>query len=56
MENVEHAVNMDSVVQVVAAPQGAREVQLSSGEKLGLGAQEWQTKIHEQIQRSRRVS
>ena len=56
MENVEHTVNMEAVVQVVAAAGGAREVQLSNGEKLRLSGQEWQTKMHEQIQRSRGVS
>ena len=55
-DNVEHTVNMEAVVQVVAAAGGSREVQLHNGEKLLLSAQEWQTKMHEQIQRSRGVS
>jgi hypothetical protein len=55
-ENVEHTVNMDAVVQIVAATGGNREVQLNNGEKLLISAQEWKTKMHEQIQRSRGVS
>jgi hypothetical protein len=55
-DKVEHTVNMEAVVQVVAAAGGGREVQLNNGEKLLLSAQEWQTKMHEQIQRSRGVS
>lgn len=55
-ENIEHTINMDAVVQIVAASGGARQVQLSNGEKLLISAQEWKTKMHEQIQRSRGVS
>jgi hypothetical protein len=54
-DNVEHAVNMESIVQVVAHAGGARQVQLRNGEKLLIAAQEW-TKLHEQIQRSRGIS
>jgi len=55
-ENVEHTVNMDAVVQIVAAAGGNRQVQLMGGEKLLISAQEWKSKMHEQIQRSRGVS
>jgi hypothetical protein len=56
-DNVEHTVNMDRVVQVVADARGdARQVQLVNGEKLLISAQEWKIKMHEQIQRSRGVS
>jgi hypothetical protein len=55
-ENVEHTINMDAIVQIVAASGGARQVQLNNGEKLLISAQEWKTKMHEQIQRSRGVS
>ena len=55
-ENVEHTINMDAVVQVVAQSGGVRQVQLVNGEKLLITAQEWTTKMHEQIQRSRGVS
>ena len=55
-DNVEHTVNMDAVVQVVAQSGGARQVQLNNGEKFLIGAQEWTAKLHEQIQRSRGVS
>lgn len=55
-ENVEHTINMDAVVQVIAQSGGVRMVQLSNGEKLLISAQEWTTKMHEQIQRSRGVS
>ena len=55
-DNVEHTINMEAVVQVVGAAGGGREVQLDNGEKLLLSAQEWQAKMHEQIQRSRGVS
>ena len=33
-DNVEHAINMEAVAQVVAQPGGIREVQLTKGEKL----------------------
>jgi hypothetical protein len=55
-ENVEHTINMDAIVQIVAASGGARQLQLNNGEKLLISAQEWKTKMHEQIQRSRGVS
>ena len=55
-DNVEHAINMDAVAQVVAQADGARQVQLTNGEKLLINTQEWTTKMHEQIQRSRGVS
>ena len=55
-DNVEHTINMDAVVQVVAASATDKQVQLMNGEKLLISAQEWQTKMHEQIQRSRGVS
>ena len=55
-ENVEHTINMDAVVQVVAQSGGVRQVQLVNGEKLLINAQEWTSKMHEQIQRSRGVS
>jgi len=56
MENVEHTIKMDAVVQVVAQSGGVRMVQLTNGEKLLISAQEWTTKMHEQIQRSRGIS
>ena len=55
-DNVEHAINMDAVAQVVAQSDGVRQVQLINGEKLLISAQEWTTKMFEQIQRSRGVS
>ena len=55
-DNVEHAINMDAVAQVVAQSDGVRQVQLTNGEKLLINTQEWTTKMHEQIQRSRGVS
>jgi len=55
-ENVEHTINMDAIVQIVTASGGAKQVQLNNGEKLLISAQEWKTKMHEQIQRSRGVS
>ncbi len=55
-DNVEHTLNMDAVVQVVAQSEGVREVQLTGGERLLISAQEWTTKMHEQIQRSRGIS
>ena len=55
-ENVEHTINMEAVVQIVAAAGGNRQVQLTNGERLLISAQEWKTKMHEQIQRSRGVS
>jgi hypothetical protein len=55
-DNVEHAINMDAVAQVVAQPDGVRQVQLINGEKLLISPQEWTTKMFEQIQRSRGVS
>ena len=54
-DNIEHAINMESIVQVVSHDGGARQVQLRNGENLVIAAQEW-TKLHEQIQRSRGVS
>ena len=33
-----------------------KQVQLANGEKILIGAAEWTTKLHEQIQRSRGVS
>ena len=55
-DNVEHTINMDAVAQVVAQANNIRQVQLNNGEKLMISAQEWTTKMHEQIQRSRGVS
>ena len=55
-DNIEHAINMDAVAQVVAQSDGGRQVQLTIGEKLLINAQEWTTKMFEQIQRSRGVS
>lgn len=55
-DNVEHTVNMEAVVQVVAQSDGIRQVQLVNGEKMLINAQEWTTKMHEQIQRSRGIS
>ena len=55
-ENVEHTINMAAVVQVVAQSGGVRMVQLTNGEKILISAQEWTTKMFEQIQRSRGVS
>jgi hypothetical protein len=55
-DNVEHTINMDAVVQVLAQAGGVKQVQLNNGERLLINAQEWATKLHEQIQRSRGVS
>lgn len=55
-ENVEHTINMATIVQVVSQTGGARQVQLVNGEKFLIAATEWNTKLHEQIQRSRGVS
>jgi hypothetical protein len=55
-DNVEHTINMEMIVQIVSQAGGARQVQLSNGEKFLIGAAEWTTKLHEQIQRSRGVS
>ena len=55
-DNVEHTINMETVVQIVAQSGGAKQVQLANGEKFLIGAQEWTAKMHEQIQRSRGVS
>ena len=54
-ENIEHAINMESIVQVISQAGGARQVQLRNGESLLIAAQEW-NKLHEQIQRSRGIS
>jgi hypothetical protein len=56
IENEEHTINMDAVVQIIAQSGGVRQVQLVNGEKLLINAQEWTSKMHEQIQRSRGVS
>jgi hypothetical protein len=48
-DNVEHTVNMEAVVQVVAQSGDAKQVQLTNGEKVRIGAQEWTAKMHEQI-------
>jgi len=55
-DNVEHTINMEAVVQVVGQSDGVRQVHLIGGETLLISAQEWTTKMHEQIQRSRGVS
>jgi hypothetical protein len=55
-DNVEHTINLDAVVQIVAQSGGARQVQLHNGENVLIGPQEWTAKMHEQIQRSRGVS
>lgn len=56
IENEEHTINMDAVVQIITQAGGVRQVQLFNGEKMLINAQEWTTKMHEQIQRSRGVS
>lgn len=55
-DNVEHVINLEAIVQVVGQSGGARQVQLRNGEKILISTQEWTTKLHEQIQRSRGVS
>ena len=55
-ENVEHTINLEAIVQIVAQSGGAKQVQLRNGEKLLIGPQDWVTKLHEEIQRSRGVS
>jgi hypothetical protein len=55
-DNVEHTINMDAVVQVVAASAADKQVQLMNGEKLLISTHEWKNKMYEQIQRSRGVS
>ena len=55
-DNVEHTVNLESIVQIVSQAGGGKQVQLLGGEKILIGAQEWTAKLHEEIQRSRGVS
>ena len=55
-DNVEHTINMETIVQVIAQSGGGKQVQLANGEKFLIGASEWTAKLHEQIQRSRGVS
>jgi hypothetical protein len=55
-DNVEHTINLEAIVQIVAQSGGGRQVQLRNGEKILITTQEWTTKLHEQIQRSRGVS
>jgi hypothetical protein len=55
-DNVEHTINMETIIQIVSQAGGAKQVQLINGEKFLIGAAEWATKLHEQIQRSRGVS
>ena len=55
-ENVEHVINLEAVEQVVAQSGGGKQVQLRNGEKILIGAQDWTSKLHEEIQRSRGVS
>jgi len=55
-DNVEHTINMETIVQVVSQSGGAKQVQLTNREKFLIVASEWTTKLHEQIQRSRGVS
>jgi hypothetical protein len=55
-ENVEHTINLEAIEQVVAQAGGGKQVQLRNGEKILIGAQDWITKLHEEIQRSRGVS
>ena len=55
-DNVEHTINMEAVVQVVGQSDGIRQVHLIGGETLLINAQEWTSKMHEQIQRSRGIS
>lgn len=55
-DNVEHTIHLAAIVQVVAQAGGVRQVQLSNGEKILIGAQDWNAKLHEEIQRSRGVS
>ena len=39
-DNVEHTINMETIVQIVSQAGGARQVQLSNGEKFLIGAAE----------------
>ena len=55
-DNVEHTVNLESIVQIVSQAGGGKQVQLLGGENVLIGAQEWTAKLHEEIQRSRGVS
>jgi len=55
-DNVEHTINMETIVQIVSQSGGAKQVQLANGEKFLIATLEWTTKLHEQIQRSRGVS
>jgi len=55
-ENVEHTINLEAIEQVVAQAGGGKQVQLRNGEKILIGAQDWITKLHQEIQRSRGVS
>jgi len=55
-DNVEHTINMETIVQIISESNGARQVQLSNGEKFLIATSEWNSKLHEQIQRSRGVS
>jgi hypothetical protein len=55
-DNVEHTVNIAAVTQVVSQSDGQKKVYLIGGETLLISAQEWTTKMHVQIQRTRGVS
>jgi hypothetical protein len=55
-DNVEHTINLEAVEQIVSQSGDAKEVQLRSGEKFSIGAQDWAAKLHQEIQRSRGVS
>ena len=55
-DNVEHTINMETIVQIVSQSGGAKQVQLANGEKFLIGDSESNAKMHEQIQRSRGVS
>ena len=55
-DNVEHIINLEAIEQVVGQSDGIKQVQLRGGDKFLIGAQDWVTKLHEEIQRSRGVS
>ncbi len=55
-DNIEHTVNIAAVAQVVSQSDGHKKVYLIGGETLLISAQEWTTKMHVQIQRTRGVS
>lgn len=55
-DNLEHTINLEAIEQIVGPVGGTKEVYLRCGEKFSIGAQDWTSKLHQEIQRSRGVS